>query len=254
MSDTASDSILLRADPEHGGIRFVTVLTIAFGLLAGFLLIRALLGIFAQGSLLIEFTTALSCIGAVPLALLFGWLVERYLKKTWLSGQEFELSGSELHFRGISPEDGSPVTYNLEFKQRVNLTRWYFHLTGYPKAGRERLVSDKWICMACQMQQDDERVIAYSYMPPEDAARWIDNEKLREPFHELSLSWLYKESGRRLRSPGTRPKIDSELLAGPDGRYWIAERRRWAEGLELAPGDFELLMAHIEAHQPVQES
>ena len=245
MNATVPTNKILRADPEHGGVRMAVVLTIVFGLLGGYLLIRVLLGWFAQDSLLLEFATVISCVGAIPIALGCAWLVEGYLKKTWSSGLEIELSEETLRFEGGEKEDGSRDIRTLDFDQRVNLTYWYSELRGYPKAGRERRVSDNWLCLACQMHQDDERIITYAYLPPDKAQVWLDNQNLAEPFHEISLLQLYKSSGSRRWSAPNRPDLSPEMLAGPDGRYWIAERRRWEEGLELTADDFTTLMEYV---------
>jgi hypothetical protein len=42
-----------------------------------------------------------------------------------------------------------------------------------------------------------------------------------------------------------RPQLSAQLLAGPGGRYWLAERNRWQEGVELTPDDFSLLWQTI---------
>ena len=246
MNDAPSTTKTLRADPEHGGIRLAVILTIVFGLLGSYLLIRIFLAWFAPDSILHEFSTVLSCIGAIPIALGCAWLVEEYLKRTWSSGLEIELNDDGLRFEGGEKKDGSKDIRTIDFNQRVNLTNWNFKLKGYPKAGRERRTSDKWTCLANQMQQDGERIITYAYLPPEEAGLWLDNQDLTEPFHEISLAQAYKESGSRRWSAPNRPQVSSEMLAGPDGRYWIAERRRWEEGLELTVDDFTTLMEHVE--------
>ena len=246
MNGPASSNKILHADPEHGGVRLGVLITIVFGLLGGYFLIHVLLNWFAQDSLLLEFATVISCIGAVPIALLCAWLVEEYLKRTWSSGLVIELSDDALTFEGGVKEDGSEDKRDFDFKQRINLTNWYFKLSGYPKAGRERRVSDKWFCLANQLQQDSERIITFSYLPPEKAQVWLDNQDLAEPFHEISLSQLYKQSGARRWNAPTRPEVSAEMLTGPDGIYWIAERRRWTEGLELTAEDFATLINSIE--------
>ncbi len=253
MNDSPTDSILLRADPEHGGIRMAAILTMIFGLIGGYLLIRVLLEIFAQGSILLEFTTVLSCAGAVPIALLSAWLVEQYLKKTWSSGLEFELSGDEVHFEGGTTINGEADVRALDLGERINFTRWFFELDGYPKAGRERLVAKDWLCVACQMQQDDERIIVFTYAPPETAEGWVNKRALDDAYHQISLAALYSESGKRRIGPSTRPALPADWLTGPDGRYWIAERRRWQEGLELTATDYATMMAYIEQGLPAQE-
>jgi hypothetical protein len=134
----------------------------------------------------------------------------------------------------------------FDWSKTVNLTRWYFELAGYARAGRERRVSSKWLCLACQIQQDDARVIAFGYLPPEKAAEWIENQHLSEPFHSISLAYLYSETGKRKRGAATRPVIPSSMLTGKDGPYWLAEQKRWQEGIELTADDFATLMSYIE--------
>ena len=164
------------------------MMTIIFGLLGGFILIRMLLQWFAQGSLILEFATFISCVGAIALALALAWFVESHLKQTWSSGQEFELSADGLRYEGGVKDNGQPDVRVVEFDKRVNLTRWFFRLTGYPKAGRERLVSDKSVCLAVQIQQDGERITAFSYLPPVDASEWLDNPDLdRAVFSKFRL-------------------------------------------------------------------
>ncbi len=246
MNETPSTDIILNANPEHGGIRIAVVLTIVAGLIGGFLLVRVLLGWFAQDTIFLEFATVISCTGAIPIALGIAWVVEEYLKKTWPSGLEIELGEDTLRFNGERTEDDERDVRTFELDQRVILTNWYFRLKGYSRAGRERRVSDKWYCLANQIQQDGQRLITYSYMPPGKAETWIENQDLVEQFHEISLAQLYKESGSRRWSGPNRPgEVPSEMLAGPDGRYWIAERRRWEEGVELAEEDFAALMTYL---------
>jgi hypothetical protein len=172
--------------------------------------------------------------------------VERYLKQTWTSGISMELAGGELRLTGVETTDSPADSIVLDWDKWVNQTRWHFRLANYPRAGRERLVPDKWLCLACQMQQDDRRIIAYTYAPPEQAQAWIDGAPTGEPFHAISLAQLYRAAGTRRWGATTRPEVPTEMLAGPDGRFWIAERRRWAEGVELTPEDFGALLDFIE--------
>ena len=178
MSDAPSTNRILHANPEHGGLRIAVILTIVAGLIGGFLLIRLLLGWFAQDSLLMEFATVISCMGAIPIALGIAWAVEEYLKKTWSSGLEIELGENALRFAGGLKENSQRDVRTFALDQRVNLTNWYFKLKGYSKAGRERRVSDKWYCLASQIQQNGERLITFSYLPPDKAQVWIENQQL----------------------------------------------------------------------------
>lgn len=246
MNDAPASSKTLHANPEHGGVRITVILTIIVGLLAGYFLIRVLLGWFAQDSILLEFATVISCIGAVPIALGISWIVEKYLTRNWSSGLEIELDEDTLRYVASSKGDAEIESKSFDLNKRINLTNWYFGLKGYSRAGRERRVPDKWYCLACQIQQNGERLITFAYLPPNKAQDWVDNQDLAEPFHQISLARLYKESGARRWSGPNRPEVPAEIIAGPDGRYWIAERRRWEEGLELTEEDFTALLMHLE--------
>ncbi len=245
MNGAGSSDQILHADPEHGGIRFAVLLALVFTYLAGFALLQLLLRWLASGTILFDFATTISCVGAVPLALGCSWLVERYLKSYWTSGLAIELDENCLRFTGAKIGDETTGTIELDLNKRINLTHWYFRLAGYPKAGRERLVSDKWICLASQMQQDDKRIVTFTFAPPGQAEALIDNQELVELFHQISLVQLYRDTGRRLWNAASRPEISADLLAGPDGRYWIAERRRWEEGVELTAEDFSTLIDQV---------
>jgi hypothetical protein len=51
---------------------------------------------------------------------------------------------------------------------------------------------------------------------------------------------------RRLRGSLERPEIPSNVLLGEQGPYWLAEKRRWTEGLELDQGDFEAFISLVD--------
>jgi hypothetical protein len=36
------------------------------------------------------------------------------------------------------------------------------------------------------------------------------------------------------------------MLTSADGLFWIAEQRRWREGVEVAQQDFEIFMKYVE--------
>jgi hypothetical protein len=250
MTQSGQPSKILHANPEHGGLRFVVIIVLLLGLILGFIMIQLLLSLLAANTILIEFSTILSCAGAILLALGIAWATEIYLKRAWPSGNMLLLGDSELVFqmgkRGQSQteEDFKKIVFN--WSKNLNLTRWYFDLSGYPRAGRERRVSSKWLCLACQLQQDEARLILFSYLPPEEAAVWTENRRLVEPFHSISLAHLYSESGKKIRGAATRPKIPASMLTGSDGPYWLAEQKRWQEGLELTQEDFATFMEYIE--------
>jgi hypothetical protein len=250
MTHTAQTPKILHADPEHGGLRLIVIVILLLGLILGFIIIQLLLSLLATDTILIEFATVLSCAGAIVFALAVAWGSEIYLKRVWHSGIELSLGDTELGFKsGKRPVDEEAEEFEelfFEWSKNINLTRWFFELSGYGRAGRERRVSSKWLCLACQIQQNDARLIAYSYFPPQAAAVWTENQQLSEPFHSISLALLYSEAGKKKREATTRPTIPSNMLTGSDGRYWLAEQKRWQEGVELTQEDFAILMEYME--------
>lgn len=234
------------ADPQHGGMRFAVLGVIGIGLVLFFLLLRVLLDTVLAGTLLGDFTTLLSCTGAIALALGSAYYFENYLKRVWHSGMVFTLEEESLQFNAPATDDFDAIDITLDWSKRVNVTRWAFRLANYPRAGRERMVSDKWVCLACQLQQDSSRLIVYAYYAPEDATKFLEDKTISEPFHEISLAALYQEAGARRWNAMTRPALPADMLAGRNGRYWLAERRRWEEGLELEQEDFSAFTAYVE--------
>ena len=251
MTTTSGNSSkIIHADPEHGRLRFAVFVLLLLALILSFLLIQLLLNLFADGTRVHGFSTVISCVGAIPLALGISWITEIVLKREWHSGTFLALDDYELRFTESKQDNNHPQngTHEVvfEWSKRVNLARWYFALQGYPRAGRERRVSKGWLCMACQLQQDDDQLIVYGYLPPEQATSWTENQQLSEPFHQISLAQLYEQAGQKGRAASARPTIPSNFLTSTDGRFWLAERRRWLEGVELAQNDFEIFLDYIE--------
>ncbi len=243
---------ILHADPEHGGLRFAVIIVLVLGLILSFVIIQLLLSLLAANTILIEFGTVLSCAGAIVLALGLAWAAESYLKRIWHSGNVLILNDSELDYQkekrntDADGDDTKDEALVFDWAKHLNLTRWYFELDGYPRGGRERRVSNKWLCLACQLQQDDSRLIVYGYLPPDKAAVWTESQKLPEPFHAISLAELYAAAEKKGPGAATRPAVPSSMLTGSDGRYWLAEQKRWQEGIELAEKDLETFLEYME--------
>ncbi|MBK7215906.1 MAG: PrgI family protein [Candidatus Promineofilum sp.] len=91
MSADMRRPAILHADQEHSGLRLVIFLALFAGLVPGFFISRWLLGTFAPPAVL-DYATFLSCVGAVPLALLFIYGLEKLLKRVWRSGLSLELN------------------------------------------------------------------------------------------------------------------------------------------------------------------
>jgi hypothetical protein len=233
-SSTAHEPIVLNADPEHAGLRVTVLAVLAIALAAGFFALRSLLREAAPG---LTAPSILACGGSIPLALALGAGVEAILKRTWTSGKRLLLEHEKLSLQW--PDERDVV---LELGQTVNETWWHFPLAGYRRGGRERRVSDRWHCVAGQLQQEGSRIIAFTFVPPQRMEAW---QALRS-FYRLQPSEVYDNSLQsRLEGP-VRPEIPTAVIAGESGRYWLAERHRWQQGIELTPEDFETLLGILQ--------
>lgn len=249
MAATEQPPIVLHADPEHGGLRTAVIATLIVCLWLCFLLLRSLINRYAPSSWL-AYSFALSCIGAIPLALGIAWVFEESLKRIWHSGESITLDGDRLVYTPhVTP--GGQEARPQEFRRglRLNQTNWYYRLKGFPKYGREKRIPDSWLCLATEIQQDDSRLAVFSYLSPEAAAAWLKNGRLAEPFFELPLAELYKQAGKKRR--GTRPEVPVSMLHAKEGRYWLAEQRRWKKGVELSSHDFNTLLTYLQAGEKV---
>ena len=57
-----------------------------------------------------------------------------------------------------------------------------------------------------------------------------------------------RKQGRGAGARRRGRRCPSDMLTGRNGRYWMAERRRWEEGLELEQKDFSAYIAYVEEH------
>ncbi len=269
MSANAPRPILLHADQEHSGLRMAVFLGLFAGLLLGFGVVLVALNAFAPPAIR-DYRYFLSCVGAFPVALLLIWGLERLLKRVWHSGLSLELypygiivhdrrgEGARFQVAGsreeprmsAQPSSLAPGTWNLEptlsWSAHFTQLNWYFRVSGYPRAGRERRVANKWLCLGTELNQDGTRLNVFTFMPPEQAAAWIDNPRMA--FHRLNPADIYDTSPRARLGPPGRPNIPNQVLHSKDGRYWLAERRRWEQGVELTPVDFTTFMDAALAH------
>jgi hypothetical protein len=240
MTQTKTTPVTLYAEQEHAGIRAIVVLSIIVSYIFCFWLINTL------GQLLPERIASLgfvlACLLSAPFAVGITWVLERWLKQVWHSGYKLTLQNDG--FTVTQPETGQMV-FNLD-QNYLNLN-WYFKLAGYKKGGRERRVPEKWLCLCCQVQQDEDRVIVYTFAPPKKTAVYQENESLS--FEKLRPIDIYETHYKNRFSPPSRPnKLPPEVISGKNGRYWLAEQRRWQEGLELTFDDFETFLAFLQTH------
>lgn len=236
MASKESPRTVLHADQEHTGVRFLILVILVIVFLAAFLILNNLISNIT-GSLLSEYALFLSCTGGLVVGLVIAGIAEFILKRTWPSGHGvvYDDVGVEVKLPG-----GKSV--NLDWSKRFWATKWYFSLMGYPRGGREKRLSARHYCLACQVQQDESRFIIYSYLPQQRAEEWLEDGHFQEikpgQYYEISLF-------RKWFSSPDRPEIPVSALTGKLGSYWMAERRRWAEGIELTPDDFELFLSEL---------
>jgi hypothetical protein len=230
---------VLHADQEHTGIRFAvpTIWLVTFFLF--YVLIKGFLDSQPPGGIA-DYAVALSCFGALPLSLGIGAAGEKLLKQRWHSGHQVKISDQGLNVVLNEGEDLS-----VDWSRRANQILWKFPLKGYPRGGRERRVPGNWLCLATQVQQDEQRFIVYCLMSPKQADPIL--EKYR--FHAINLADFYDSNTVKnwLTAP-SRPSLPANMLTGKEGPFWLAERRRWHEGLELTSQDFEFFLDKVETH------
>ena len=245
MSATGRTATILHADQEHSSLRLVVLLALLAGLLLGFGVVLLALNAFAPPAIR-DYRYFLSCVGAFPVALLLIWGLERLLKRVWHSGLSLELNPYGVIVHDRRGEGAWNLEPTLSWSAHFTQLNWYFRVSGYPRAGRERRVPNKWLCLATELRQDDNRLNVFTFLPPERAAAWIDNP--RAAFHLLHPADVYETSARAHLGPPGRPTIPNQVLHSKDGRYWLAERRRWEYGVELTPQDFNTFMDAALAH------
>ncbi|MDX1662205.1 MAG: hypothetical protein R3272_00325 [Candidatus Promineifilaceae bacterium] len=221
--------LTVHVDPEHAGLRIVIPLILFLSFwVSYFILSTVLRSVFPA----LNSAVVLSCLGAIPLSLLIAGASEVALKRVWRSGRRLRIEEEQLLFS--DPEEGE-LQFDLE--QLHNLW-WSLPLRGYPRAGRERRMPDSYSMMGGQLQQGDRRLVIFTYAPPEQAEQWAE----QYPFQVLDPDAVYQRPTDEHLSHLARPQLSAEVIAGPSGRYWLAERNRWQEGVELAPDDFEILL------------
>ncbi len=237
MMTTLPLPVILHTDREHDKLRTTIVLILILLYFISYRIVQALLNL-AMFATVRDYATAISCVLGLVLALGVTAVIEKILKRTWHSGQSLTLDeeGILAQYRHQNP---------IRIRQNGSMTRinWTFGLKGYRRGGREKRLPAKWVCLACQLQQDDHRLIVYSYMPPREAAVWLNDE--RHKFRRINQADAIEPTlASKLKMP-IRPEVSNEMLRGKDGRYWLAERNRWLDGLELTHEDFAIFMRYL---------
>ncbi len=228
MESNQQTTITLHANKEHPGVRLVVIFVLAAAFFATYIGLNATV----QGleSPISDFAFIVSCSSALLVSLGLAAITERFLKRNWPSGQRIELneSGAVVYLKDAR-------TNTIDWSARFTVLKWFFAVKGYAVGGRERRLPKNYFCLAFQLQQDDQRFVVNCYLPSNRVSPIIEGKG----FLKITPADYYK-GGFVTRWIGStdRPKIPPNILAGREGPYWLAERRRWTEGLELERDDF----------------
>lgn len=241
MGQTLPSPLILHAEQEHARLRLTVVLLLCLIFALLFFLIRA--GLRGASDTLASFGLPLACLLALPLSLALVWGIEQWLKRVWPSG-----------YRLLLDEEGmvieQPEADSVRFSKGENLNHlgWYFKLRGYKRGGRERRAPESWLCLACQLQQADRAVIVYTYAPSIRVEQITQAYADTFRFRQINPIEVYEQKGftGRFQPPSRPESIPTQVLSGKDGRYWLAEQRRWREGLELPFIEFELFLDYLQ--------
>jgi hypothetical protein len=240
MDQAYSARKILHGDPLHGGLRAAVLVIMALATLLAFPILLGVVRRLPEGGIG-DFALVLSCTSAVIIGVGAAGLGEYLLRRTWRSGRSLLLD--EAHIEAREPAQ-DPV--RIDLGRRFLLTTWQFAMTNFPRAGRERQIRNGWLCLACQLQQESNRIVVYTFVGPQQARTLLEGRN----FHELHLGQLFprRAFSERFIAPA-RPVIPSNMLADArHGAYWLAEQHRWLDGVELAPADFELFLDTVDRH------
>lgn len=233
MIDMRQPPIVLHADQDHFGLRVVTSLLIPLSIWLAYWVLRQLFQLLLPGALP-DYMTLAACILGLPTGLLLVALTERWLKRVWHSGNQITVAESQLV---VSTRQGERVRIDLtrEFVE----TNWTFRLRGFARGGSERRVPAHWHLIGTQLEQEDQVVVVYTLLSLPRLERL--KQMLPGFYQEINPRDVY-EPQRGLGPLPSRPTIPAAVLRGKHGRFWLAERQRWRQGMELAPQDYETLI------------
>ncbi|MCA9874692.1 MAG: hypothetical protein KC441_13575, partial [Anaerolineales bacterium] len=216
MSASTTTPQVLHAEQEHPRLRIFVVIALLVVYALCFFLLRALIQ-FAPGELP-SFAISLSCLLSAPIALGVVWGFEKWLKSVWPSGYNLVLGDEQLQ---VNQPELEPLAFS--WAAPVDLLGWYFSLRGYKRGGPERRVPDSWLCLACQVQQADTRLIVFTYAAPAKAEQYVEGLDSVLEFHKINPVEVYSQTLSSRFQPPSRPHtIPAQVLTGKDGRFWLA--------------------------------
>lgn len=232
--------MVLYADQEHAGVRTAVFVLLFVCVLVSYLLLSLLVNLLNPAGAP-DGAFFFTCGGGVVLGLGLAWLGEKLLKRFWHSGRMLTLTDDELR---VTNRDAPEMA--IAWAEMAGLY-WQFSLKGFQRGGRERRVNKDWVCLAVQLLDKEQPVIAYTYLPTQKATS-LATAVAPLTFHTINPQDVYESRISSRFNPPERPEIPSRVLAGKDGKYWLAERKRWAAGFELTAVDFQTLITAVHQH------
>jgi hypothetical protein len=215
---------LILVDAEHFGIRLLMPVLGIGGIVAGFFVGSEIIN-------QIDKSIAGACLGlpmAIVLAVLFVQIGERVIKPNWTSGRHIELF--ENGFLFVDRRGSRNKEYHFSAGHNLKIEGWYFEI-----AERRHRVPKGWYCVAAQFSQDEEHVIVYTFIDPEEVQQ-IEN-----------FATLFEQLIRTKKKMAQSGKNISNVRLTARQKYLRAlEDQRWEDGAELTPDDFKRLMANTQ--------
>lgn len=228
----------LNGNPEHDGISIAIALAF-LGIVFVAMVIIMNISSWLWGGGATQYAL-LSCFAGLIVAAVGILILDPYIKQWLPSGVILTLDDNQ-----ISLEQPDEETLILTHPLAEPPLYWRIQMKGAGHNGRERQIRNGWFCYACQLQNEDDKIVVHTFIPPKEIVEMDEAQS----FAPLDLKELNDKSETRrisrFRTYGTLPAIPTTLIVSDHGRYWLGERHRWEHGIELAPEDFRQVLHHL---------
>jgi hypothetical protein len=217
----------MTVDAEHIGIRTAMPILAVVGLLGGFIL-GGIIAPLIDNALS---TMCMSLFGAVAGLVILTQIGERAIKPLWHSSRSAIVDTSNLTIIDYRRRPKHETT--IQWHHAFDVQAWYFEVPN-----RKSRVSKGWYCTSVRLIQDQEKLIFYTFMSPEEAqsiphfSDWFVHLRKKKEREELATS-------------------DPHQAAIQD-RHRKLEKLRWDDGAELKIEDFLALMNLVARHGQYQ--
>ncbi len=236
-----NDPVELTGNPEHDGLS----LAIASAFVVLVLIVTFIVDLvlyFWLGGTRIEYIIP-SCFVGLIIGMIAIYFLDPVLKRMIPSGVVITLSDESISLERPTHEE-IELTHPLAEPPLF----WRRQLRGRGYTNRERQVHKSWYCYACQVQNEDDKIVLHTYIHPRQISELDEILTFRVlDLKELEKSGATRRANRisRMRTFGTLPTIPSSIIVGESGRYWLGERHRWEQGIELTLEDFKQVVAYL---------